>query len=43
VNGERRIVTLDVNDAPFTSKSRILHSMIRQSGMTKREFYAHLA
>ena len=39
VNGERRVVTVDANDAPFTSRSRTLSSMIRQSGIEKKAFY----
>lgn len=39
VDDVRRIVTVDANEAPFTSRSRILRSMIRQSGIGKRDFY----
>jgi predicted RNA binding protein YcfA (HicA-like mRNA interferase family) len=40
VDGLRRVVTLDVNDEPFTAKSLSLKSMIRQSGLGKKRWYA---
>jgi len=38
VRGRRRMVTIDHNDAPFTSRNRTLYSMIRQSGLSKAEW-----
>lgn len=37
VRGERRLVTVDENCAPFCGD--ILRTMIRQSGLTREEFY----
>jgi len=42
VDGVRRLVTLDVAAGPFTRKSRVLASMIRQSGLGRRGFYSLL-
>lgn len=39
IDGVRRLVQVDANDAPFTSRNRSLASMIRQSGVPKRAFY----
>ena len=36
----RRVVTVDANDAPFQARSRSLKSIIRHSGIPKRDFYA---
>ena len=41
VKEERRVVTLDVHCGPFTPRSPLLSSMIRQSGFSKNDFYAH--
>jgi len=35
-------VTLDVNGEPFTPRSELTKSMIRQSGLPKADFYGHL-
>jgi predicted RNA binding protein YcfA (HicA-like mRNA interferase family) len=40
VDGIRRVVTVDANDAPFLARSRSLKSIIRHSGIPKRDFYA---
>lgn len=40
VDGIRRVVTVDANDAPFQARSRSLKSIIRHSGIPKRDFYA---
>lgn len=37
---QRRVVTLDANDEPFTPKNPSLKSMIRQSGLGKARWYA---
>lgn len=39
-DGERTVVTVDANDAPFTRRSRSLKSIIRHSGIPKVDFYA---
>lgn len=39
VRGQRRVVTVDANCAPFTTKNDITKRMIQQSGLTKDEFY----
>lgn len=38
INGQRRVVTVDENEAPF--EPFILRSMIEQSGLTRDDFYA---
>jgi len=35
-------VTLDVGGEPFTDRSKLLKSMIAQSGFTPDEFYSFL-
>ena len=40
VGGQRRVVTVDRNDAPFGPRSQVLKSMIRQSGVERIDFYA---
>lgn len=40
VDGIRRVVTVDANDAPFQARSRSLKSIIRHSGIPERNFYA---
>lgn len=37
VGGLRRVVTVDANDAPFHGRSRSLQSVIRHSGIPKRD------
>ena len=40
VDGKRRLVTIDPKLSPFTSRSRVLNRMIRQSGLGKSGFYS---
>lgn len=42
IAGQRRLVTLDASGEPFTPRSDLTKSMIRQSGLSKEEFYGHL-
>lgn len=39
IEGVRRVVTVDANDAPFHAGSRTLKSMIRPSGVARKVFY----
>lgn len=44
IDGKRRIVTVDALSGKMKAKfgRDLLRSMIKQSGMTKQEFYSHL-
>lgn len=39
-DGTRTVVTVDANDAPFHGRSKTLKSIIKHSGIPKRDFYA---
>lgn len=40
VDGARRVVQIDENDAPFTPASKSLKAIIRDSGIPERLFYS---